>query len=61
MNGKKARKIRRMVYGQGEEKKDFRKRTYAPYRRGITTVEVGMKISTRRIYQKMKKKLTCVK
>ena len=60
MNEKKARKIRKKVYGD----KDFRDRSYYTKevigkdgrKRGIiTTVERGQKISTRRVYQIVKK------
>lgn len=55
MNGKKAKKIRKQVYGD----KDFRERNYGRLKSGeVMTIEKGMKVSSRRIYKKLKKQLS---
>ena len=53
MNQRKAKKIRKSVYGD----KNPDERIYKRLKNGqILTVELGMKVSSRRIYKKLKKK-----
>lgn len=55
MRQKKAKQLRKQVYGD----KDFRERTYGKTPKGpIIVTESGMKVSSRRIYQKLKKKMS---
>jgi len=58
MNGRIAKQLRNKIFA----KKDFRDRQYTLTKnKSIITVEKDMKVSRRRIYQKMKDKITCKK